>query len=73
MEKDQKRINSRKDRRKNFNKWVDMDFLHKQTGKTPIPMVGGETKLPKTMSNADRRKLGIQQDKDLEDYQEEIK
>jgi len=25
---------TRKERRKKFNKWLDMDFLHKQTGKS---------------------------------------
>jgi formylmethanofuran dehydrogenase subunit E len=29
---------SKSERRKKFNKWIDTDFLHSHTGKTPIPV-----------------------------------
>lgn len=36
----------------------------------PKPMAGyGEGRMPKVMSNEDRRKLGVEQDPSLPDYQ----
>ncbi len=65
---------SRKERRQKFDKWIDKDFLRSQwlDGKVKsMPFYGnpsGEVRLPKTMTNADRRRLGIDQDEALEDY-----
>ncbi len=65
---------TRKERRAKFDKWIDKDFIRSQwlSGKIKsLPFYGdgtGEVRLPKTMSNADRRRLGIEQDEALEDY-----
>lgn len=54
---------SRKERRKKFSKWIDMDMYHKNR---PKPISGtGEGKSVKVMSNEDRRRLGLPEDPDL--------
>lgn len=65
---------SRAERRKKFDKWIDKGFLRSQwiDGKIKsMPFYGdgtGDTRPPKLMSNADRRRLGIEQDEALDDY-----
>ena len=49
-----------------------MDMYHKAKGSSkPIGGIGNSK--PKCMSNADRRRLDMEQDKDMPDYQEEKK
>ena len=60
---------SAKEKRRALYKWVDVGFLHRSTGKS-APVGGrGDGQVAKVMSNADRRRLGIEQDSSLEDYQ----
>lgn len=61
----------RKDRRKRLNQWIDMNYLHSQTGKSR-PVGGGSEIKIKVMDNSTRRKLGISQDPDLPDYKESL-
>lgn len=71
MEKKQSKIKSTaKERRKKFGKNVDMKWYYSSQGKSRPAWPKG-TKIPKIMSNEDRRRLGISQDKDLPDYKEE--
>lgn len=59
---------SKKQRRKRFGKWVSMDMYHKAK-KSSKPVGGMVENAPKVMSNSDRRRLGLEQDKELPDYQ----
>jgi len=68
MEKKQSRLKySKKERRKRFFNKVSMEMYHKSKGDTK-PVHGWGNGKTKVMSNADRRRMGIEQDPDLPDY-----
>jgi|WetSurSiteA1Bulk_404760.scaffolds.fasta_scaffold00897_3 hypothetical protein len=68
---------SKTERRKKFNDWVDKGMLASQWREgliseltfTPNKFTETDPRVAKVMSNADRRRLGLEEDAGLPDYQ----